>query len=69
MLQRAFIEFYGLRVHSGPSAVAYDSARITALSAAGWTPLIFTDATPDRKMVEQVSEVLGLADHGPSRVA
>lgn len=52
------VEYYGLRVHSGPSAVAYDSERLTALVAMGWMPLIFTDATPDGVIVERVSAAL-----------
>jgi predicted transcriptional regulator of viral defense system len=55
-----FGEYYGLAVHSGASAVAYDSDRITDLSAAGWTPLIFTDATPDSVIAEKVAAALGV---------
>jgi predicted transcriptional regulator of viral defense system len=55
-----FGEYYGLAVHSGASAVAYDSDRITDLSAAGWTPLIFTDATPDSVIAEKVAAALSV---------
>jgi len=55
---RVFVEYYGLAVHSLPSAVAYDSQRLTLLTTAGWTPLVFTDSTTDREMVERVSAVL-----------
>ena len=53
-----FVEYYGLAVHSGAAAVAYDSERITALSSLGWMPLIFTDDTPDRVMIERVASAL-----------
>jgi hypothetical protein len=38
--------------------VAYDNERITALAAAGWLPLIFTDETPDRVIVQRVADAL-----------
>lgn len=53
-----FVEYYGLAVHSLPSAVAYDSERLTLLTSAGWTPLVFTDSTTDREMIDRVSDVL-----------
>jgi hypothetical protein len=53
-----FMEYYGLVVHSGASAVAYDNDRITDLSSIGWLPLIFTDETPDRVIVERVASAL-----------
>jgi hypothetical protein len=53
-----FVEYYGLAVHSLPSAVAYDSERLTLLTSAGWTPLVFTDSSTDREIVERVSAVL-----------
>jgi hypothetical protein len=52
------IEYYGLAFHSDASAVAYDSARLTDLTSAGWLPLIFTDRTPDRVIVERVAAAL-----------
>jgi hypothetical protein len=55
----AFIEYYGLGVHGTPSAVAYDSDRITTLVSAGWRPLIFTDVTSDAEIVAKVSVLLG----------
>jgi hypothetical protein len=57
--REVFAEYYGLVVHSGASAVAYDSQRITDLAVAtGWTPLIFTDATPDSEIVAVVKAAL-----------
>lgn len=64
--QRVFVEYYGLAVHSGASAVAYDSSRLTALVAEDWRPLVFTDATSDREIVALTEKVLGIA---PSDVA
>jgi hypothetical protein len=52
------MEYYGLVVHSGASAVAHDNDRITELSLLGWLPLIFTDDTPDRVIVERVAAAL-----------
>jgi hypothetical protein len=56
--QRVFAEYYGLAVHSGASAVAYDNSRLTAMVGQGWRPLVFTDATPDREIIERAQEVL-----------
>jgi hypothetical protein len=56
--QRVFAEYYGLPVHSGASAVAYDSSRLTALVAAGWRPLVFTDTSPDHEIVKSAEKVL-----------
>jgi very-short-patch-repair endonuclease len=53
-----FVEYYGLAVHSLPSAVAYDNERLTLLTSAGWTPLVFTDSSPDREIIERISAVL-----------
>lgn len=58
--QRVFVEYYGLVWHSAPSAVVRDSARLTALSAAGWRPLVFTEATSDREIVEAIRRMLAL---------
>ena len=59
--QRVFAEYYGLPVHSGASAVAYDSSRLTAMVAEGWRPLVFTDATPDHEIVKRTEKVFGIA--------
>jgi hypothetical protein len=59
--QLVFAEFYGLAVHSGASAVASDSSRLTALVAAGWRPLVFTDSTPDHEIVQSVQTLLSSA--------
>jgi hypothetical protein len=53
-----FIEWYGLPFHTGASAVVYDSQRLTALSAAGWLPLVFTDGISDREIVERTAQAL-----------
>jgi hypothetical protein len=59
-----FVEYYGLAVHSLPSAVAYDSERLTLLTSAGWTPLVFTDSSTDEEMVERISTVLATRQVG-----
>jgi len=56
--QRLLVEYYGLAVHSGASAVAYDNERLRALVGAGWRPLVFTDDTPDRQIVGDVANAL-----------
>ncbi len=56
---KIFAEFYGLAFHSGPTAVTADSERLTALSAAGWLPLVFTHKSTDREIVERAVEALG----------
>jgi len=53
--ERVFAEYYGLAVHSGASAVASDNARLTALVAQGWRPLVFTESTPDHEIIENAS--------------
>jgi hypothetical protein len=58
--QRVFIEYYGVGWHGTPSAVVYDSARISDLTTQRWQPLIFTEATPDHVMVERTAVVLGV---------
>jgi Transcriptional regulator, AbiEi antitoxin len=58
---RVFIEYYGVAWHGTPSAVVYDSERVTALSVDGWQPLIFTGHTPDHVMIERTSLALGTA--------
>jgi len=49
-----------LAFHMGASAVAYDSERMTALVAAGWLPLVFTDTSSDREIVERTTAALQL---------
>ena len=53
-----FAEWYGRARHSGASAVAYDNARLTELSAAGWRPLVFTTESSDAEIVERTRESL-----------
>jgi very-short-patch-repair endonuclease len=55
---KIFAEYYGLAFHTGASAVVADSERLTALSAAGWLPLVFTHASTDREIVDRVVEAL-----------
>ena len=56
--QKVFAEYYGLAVHSGPSAVSHDSRRMSALVALGWRGLVFDETTPDRVVIEQLKAVL-----------
>jgi hypothetical protein len=58
---RVFAEYYGLAVHSGASAVAYDSQRLTALVGQGWRPLVFTDSTSDRQIERDLKNALSMA--------
>lgn len=53
-----FAEYYGLAVHSGASAVAYDNERLTALAGEDWKPLVFTEDTPDGKIIREVANAL-----------
>jgi hypothetical protein len=53
-----FAEYYGLPFHTGASAVVADSERLTALAAAGWLPLVFTQASSDREIVERTTAAL-----------
>ena len=62
---KVFGEYYGLFFHQGAGAVAYDSERITALSSAGWLPLIFTEETSDRDIVERT--IAALRNRGVGR--
>jgi very-short-patch-repair endonuclease len=55
---RVFVEYYGLNVHSRPSAVAYDSERLNLLTSLGWIPLIFTDASTDREIRDRTAAAL-----------
>jgi hypothetical protein len=56
--EKVVAEFYGLAFHIGANAVVDDSRRLTALSSAGWLPLVFTHASPDREIVDRVVEAL-----------
>jgi hypothetical protein len=56
--RKLFLEYYGLAVHAGASAVAHDSRRQTALVAAGWRPIVFTDSTTSAEMVRVLRAVL-----------
>jgi hypothetical protein len=56
--RKVFAEFYGLPFHIGASAVVADSERLTALSAAGWLPLVFTHVSTDREIVERTVAAL-----------
>ena len=56
---KVFAEYYGLPFHIGASAVVTDSERLTALSAAGWLPLVFTHESSDREIVERTVAALG----------
>jgi hypothetical protein len=58
--EKVFIEYYGVGWHGTPSAVVYDSDRISALTTDRWLPLIFTEQTPDHVMVERTAAILGL---------
>ncbi len=55
---KVFAEYYGLRFHTGASAVVADSERLTALSAAGWLPLVFTHASSDGEIIERTIAAL-----------
>jgi hypothetical protein len=55
---RVFVEYYGLNVHSLPTAVAYDSQRLSLLSSIGWIPLVFTDASTDREILDRTAAAL-----------
>jgi very-short-patch-repair endonuclease len=59
--RRLLVEYYGLAVHSGASAVAHDNERLRALVGAGWRTLVFTDDTSDQQMVRDVANALRLA--------
>lgn len=53
-----FAEYYGLPFHTGANAVVADSERLTALVAAGWLPLVFTQASSDREIIERTTAAL-----------
>jgi hypothetical protein len=56
--RKLFVEYYGLAVHSGASAVAHDNRRLTAMVGEDWRPLVFTDSTSDHEIVEAVANEL-----------
>jgi hypothetical protein len=56
--EMVFAEYYGIRYHTGASAVIADSERLTALSAAGWLPLVFTHASSEREIIEATTRAL-----------
>ena len=60
--RRVFAEYYGLPFHTGPSAVVADSERLTALASAGWLPLIFTQASTDRQIIDCTTDALRRRD-------
>lgn len=53
-----FAEYYGLPFHTGANAVMDDNDRLTALSSAGWLPLVFTQRSSDREIVERITAAL-----------
>jgi very-short-patch-repair endonuclease len=62
--EKVFIEYYGLAWHGTPSAVAYDSRRVSDLATEGWLPLLFTNHTADRVIVDQTTSALTRAQPG-----
>jgi len=63
--RKVFVEYSGLAVHSGASAVAHDNERTSALSGLWWRGLVFDETTPDRRMVERLTEALSTSPtHG-----
>lgn len=58
---KVFVEWYGLPYHIGAAAVVGDSARLTALVAEGWTPLVFTSRSPTTEIVGKTRAALALA--------
>ncbi|HEV7524668.1 MAG TPA: hypothetical protein VGP92_06865, partial [Acidimicrobiia bacterium] len=61
---KVFAEYYGLPFHIGASAVVADSHRLTALSADGWLPLVFTHESSDREIVQRTAAALELRSVG-----
>jgi hypothetical protein len=53
-----FVEYDGLAVHSGVSAVSHDNERASVLASLGWRGLVFDETTPERRMVKQLTRVL-----------
>jgi hypothetical protein len=53
-----FAEYYGLPFHTGANAVMDDNERLTALSSAGWLPLVFTQRSSDREIVDRTTDAL-----------
>jgi hypothetical protein len=62
--EKVFIEYYGLAWHGTPSAVAYDSRRVSDLATDGWLPLLFTNHTTDRVIIDQTAAALARAQPG-----
>ena len=56
-----FVEYSGLAVHSGASAVSHDNERTSALSAVGWRGLVFDETTPERRIVQRITQLLSRA--------
>jgi hypothetical protein len=61
---KVYAEWYGLPFHVGASAVTHDSRRVTALSALGWLPAIFTNGATEVEIVEGVRELLNRRGFG-----
>jgi hypothetical protein len=59
LLPKVFLEYYGLAVHSLPSAVHYDNDRLTLLAGAGWKPVVVTDVDSDDAILRKLSTALG----------
>jgi hypothetical protein len=55
-----FAEYYGLPFHTGAAAVVSDSERLTALAAAGWLPLVFTQSSTDQEIIDRTTAALRL---------
>jgi len=56
---KVFLEYYGLAVHSLPSAVHYDNDRLTLLAGAGWKPVVVTDVDSDDAILRKLATALG----------
>jgi hypothetical protein len=55
---KVFAEYYGFPFHTGAGAVADDSRRLTALAAAGWLPLVFTQRSSDAEIMGRTADAL-----------
>ena len=51
--RKVFAEYYGLAVPLGASAVVARQRAADRAVGAGWLPLVFTDASSDREIVER----------------